>query len=271
MSSTGKTFTRFLYYVYTLFLAAGVVSIIRIITLQTSKDRVTAEDIYRQQVLMPSRGSILSYDGKPLAVSIPVYELRWDSRAMSQDTLDKYIDSLSLRLAGMFKDKSAAAYKRDMLNARRDNNRYYRIGNRDVDYGELETIKDFPLFRLGQFKGGLIADMENQRVNPYGKLADRTIGYLNADGGGTGVEYTYDYRLRGEKGIQTVHRTLGDQWIPVNGAEARPAVDGCDIRTTIDVRIQEAAETELRRQLAMSDVFEGGTAVVMDVKTGAVR
>ena len=48
-------------------------------------------------------------------------------------------------------------------------------------------------------------------------------------------------------------------------------MDGYDIRTTIDVRIQEAAETELREQLAMSDVFEGGTAVIMDVRTGAIR
>ena len=39
---------------------------------------------------------------------------------------------------------------------------------------------------------------------------------------------------------------VGNEWIPVNGAPARPAVDGVDIRTTIDVRIQEAAETELR-------------------------
>ena len=181
------------------------------------------------------------------------------------------IDSLSLCLSQLFGDKSASRYRKDLLQARKDGKRYYRIGNRDVDFGELEEVRGFPIFRLGQFKGGLIADTRSDRINPYGKLADRTIGYLNADGGGTGIEYTYDYRLRGEKGIQTVHRSLGGQWIPVNGAPAEPAVDGCDIRTTIDVRIQEAAETELRAQLAMSDVFEGGTAVVMDVATGAVR
>lgn len=270
MSGARSTFKRFLY-VYLLFLVAGAAAIGRIIAVQTSRDRVTAEDIYKEQVLMPSRGSILSYDGRPLAVSIPVYQLHWDSEAMSRETLMSGIDSLSLCLSQLFGDKSASRYRKDLLQARKDGKRYYRIGNRDVDFGELEEVRGFPIFRLGQFKGGLIADTRSDRINPYGKLADRTIGYLNADGGGTGIEYTYDYRLRGEKGIQTVHRSLGGQWIPVNGAPAEPAVDGCDIRTTIDVRIQEAAETELRAQLAMSDVFEGGTAVVMDVATGAVR
>lgn len=270
MTDTRKTFARFLY-VYIFFLAASVIAIIRIVSVQASKDRVTTDDIYRQQVIAPSRGSILSYDGKPLAVSIPVYELRWDSKAMSDSVFEAGIDSLSRSLAGIFKDKTAAQYKNDLTNASKKGNRYFRVGNRDVDFGELALIRKFAIFRLGQFKGGLITNMDSHRVNPFGKLAERTIGYLNADGGGTGIEYTYDYKLRGQEGIQTVHRTLGDQWIPVNGAESKPAVDGCDIRTTIDVRIQEAAETELRRQLAMNDVFEGGTAVVMDVKTGAIR
>ena len=265
-----STFTRFLY-VYLVFLLAGLGAIVRIILVQVNKDRVTLDDIYKEQVLEPSRGSILSYDGRPLAVSIPVYDLHWDSKAMPDSVLMPKIDSLSRCLSAMFRDKSARAYRNELLNARKTGKRYLKIGNRKVDFGELAEIRRFPVFRLGQFKGGLIVDTDSERVNPYGKLANRTIGYLNADGGGTGIEFTYDYRLRGEKGVQTVHRTLGDQWIPVNGAPARPAVDGYDIRTTIDVRIQEAAETELREQLAMSDVFEGGTAVIMDVRTGAIR
>ena len=265
-----STFTRFIY-VYLVFLLAGLGAIVRIILIQVNKDRVTLDDIYKEQVLEPSRGSILSYDGRPLAVSIPVYDLHWDSKAMPDSVLMPKIDSLSRCLSAMFRNKSARAYRNELLNARKTGKRYLKIGNRKVDFGELAEIRRFPVFRLGQFKGGLIVDTDSERVNPYGKLANRTIGYLNADGGGTGIEFTYDYKLRGEKGIQTVHRTLGDQWIPVNGAPARPAVDGYDIRTTIDVRIQEAAETELREQLARSDVFEGGTAIVMDVRTGAIR
>ena len=224
-----STFTRFLY-VYLVFLLAGLGAIVRIILVQVNKDRVTLDDIYKEQVLEPSRGSVLSYDGRPLAVSIPVYDLHWDSKAMPDSVLMPKIDSLSRCLSAMFRDKSARAYRNELLNARKTGKRYLKIGNRKVDFGELAEIRRFPVFRLGQFKGGLIVDTDSERVNPYGKLANRTIGYLNADGGGTGIEFTYDYRLRGEKGVQTVHRTLGDQWIPVNGAPARPAVDGYDIR-----------------------------------------
>lgn len=270
MKENNSTFFRFLC-IYALFLLAGLTTIIRIIVIQTSRDRINLDDLYREEVLMPVRGSILAYDGQPLAVSIPVYSLHWDSKAMADSVLTPKIDSLSQCLASLFRDKSAQAYKKELENARKAGKRYLRIGNRDVDYGELEQIRKFPVFRLGQYKGGLICDMENERVNPYGKLANRTIGYINAQGDGTGIELTYDYKLRGEKGSQTTHRTLGDEWIPVNGRPYTPAEDGYDIRTTIDVRIQEAAETELRNQLAMSDVFAGGTAIVMDVKTGAIR
>lgn len=270
-NGTNRIFIKF-FFVYLFFLLMGVIAISAIIKEQfLTKDRVTTDDIYKEQVLEPVRGSILAYDGKPLAVSIPVYELRWDSKVVPDSTFSKGLDSLAMGLADIFKDKSASAWRRELTAARRSGNRYKMIGSRTVDYGELMEIQSLPVFRLGQFKGGLIVLQDSERDNPYGTLANRTIGSVNAVGEGTGIEYTYDYRLRGEKGIQTVHRTLGNEWLPVNGAPARPATDGCDIRTTIDVRIQEAAETELRAQLAMSDVFEGGTAIVMDVGTGAVR
>lgn len=270
-NGTNRIFVRF-FFVYAFFLVMGVVGAGGIIAVQyLSKDKVTVEDIYKEQVLMPMRGSILASDGSPLAVSVPVFELRWDSKVVPDSVFNRDLDSLALCLSGIFRNKSAGAWRNELASARRSGNRYKLIGNRDVDFGELEEIRSFPIFRLGKFTGGLIVNRDSERLNPYGHLAVRTIGYLNADGEGTGIEYTYDYRLRGEKGLQTVHRMLGDEWIPVNGAPAKPAVDGCDIRTTIDVRIQEAAETELRAQLAMSDVFEGGTAVVMDVKTGAIR
>ena len=77
---TNKIFTRF-FFVYLFFLLMGAVAVLGIIKEQfLTKDRVTADDLYKEQVLEPVRGSILAWDGKPLAVSIPVYELRWDSK-----------------------------------------------------------------------------------------------------------------------------------------------------------------------------------------------
>ncbi len=268
---TKKIFNRFAI-IYAIFLGVGLIAIGRIIYLQyITKDKVTLDDIYRKETLQPSRGSILSHDGKPLAVSIPMYELRWDTSVPADSTYRDGIDELSRGLSLIFRDKSAAEYKADFKKAREKKNRYKKVGNRRVDFGELEKIKSLPIFNLGKFKGGLITIESNNRINPFGTLANRTIGFVAGGGAGTGIEFDYDYKLCGEEGVRTIHRMPGDVWIPVNGGLHIPAKDGLDIRTTIDVYIQEAAETELRNQLAMSDVFEGGTVIVMDVKTGAIR
>lgn len=270
-NGTNRIFLRF-FIVYAVFLALGGIAVFGIVKEQfLTKDKVTADDLYKQQVLKPVRGSILACDGSPLAVSIPVYGLRWDSMVVADSTYKKSADSLAQSLSRLFRDKTAEQYRAEMDIARMKKNRYARICPREVDFGELEDIQNFPIFRLGQFKGGLIVIKGSERVNPYGTLANRTVGSINTLGEGAGIEHTYDFRLRGKEGLQTVHRALGDEWLPVNGMPSVPAVDGEDIRSTIDVRIQEAAETELRNQLAMSDVFEGGTAIVMDVATGAVR
>ena len=270
-NGTNRIFLRF-FIVYAVFLALGCIAVFGIVKEQfLTKDKVTADDLYKQQVLKPVRGSILACDGSPLAVSIPVYGLRWDSMVVADSTYKKSADSLAQSLSRLFRDKTAEQYRAEMDIARMKKNRYARICPREVDFGELEDIQNFPIFRLGQFKGGLIVLKGSERVNPYGTLANRTVGSINTLGEGAGIEHTYDFRLRGKEGLQTVHRALGDEWLPVNGMPSVPAVDGEDIRSTIDVRIQEAAETELRNQLAMSDVFEGGTAIVMDVATGAVR
>ena len=270
-NGTNRIFLRF-FIVYAVFLALGSIAVFGIVKEQfLTKDKVTADDLYKQQVLKPVRGSILACDGSPLAVSIPVYGLRWDSMVVADSTYKKSADSLAQSLSRLFRDKTAEQYRAEMDIARMKKNRYARICPREVDFGELEDIQNFPIFRLGQFKGGLIVIKGSERVNPYGTLANRTVGSINTLGEGAGIEHTYDFRLRGKEGLQTVHRALGDEWLPVNGMPSVPAVDGEDIRSTIDVRIQEAAETELRNQLAMSDVFEGGTAIVMDVATGAVR
>ena len=86
-----------------------------------------------------------------------------------------------------------------------------------------------------------------------------------------GIEGSYDYYLKGIPGKQTVQRLLGGEWMPVNEEETIMPQDGMDVRTTIDIEIQEAAENALRNQLSLSDVFEGATAIVIEVKTGAVR
>lgn len=266
-----KTVRRFTF-VYITAVLISILVIIRIISLQFfSKDKVTTADIYNTQKLEARRGSILANDGRPLAISMPYYQIRMDCVTASDSIFNSEIDALSKSLSNLFKDKSASAYKTDIIKARKSKNQYKLIGNRSIDFSELKTLKEFPIFKYGKFKGGLIVTQKNKRVNPYGSLAYRTIGYINEDGGGVGLENSFNYKLEGTPGLQYVKRELGGNYIPVIEMDAIEAIDGYDLKTTIDIDIQEAAEMALKEQLSKDDVFEGGTAIVMEVSTGAIR
>lgn len=260
--------------VYKIFILIALTVIGRIVYIQfISPTKVSDIDIaYRNEIIEANRGDILACDGRALATSVPYYQVRLDCTVSNKDSFNKYIDGLSKKLSEFFKNKSAAAYKKELTKARTAGKRYVKLGNRLVDYAELAEIKTFPLLRLGANKGGIITEQKYRRNNPYGRLAYRTIGFINTVGVGVGIEGSCDYYLKGTPGHQVVQRMLGGEWIPVNGAESVQPQDGYDIQTTIDIDIQEVAENALKAQLSKSENnIEGATALVMEVETGAIR
>ena len=244
-----------------------------------AKDRYSIEDEYKSYTLHPTRGTIFSYDGKPLAISITDNEIYMDLRVQSDSLFQADYKALADSLSSLFQDKSPREYQTYLLNCRagkrgpdgkKYNTGYARLGNRNLTYSEVERLKHFPILRLGANKGGRIINPKEKRELPYGSLARKVVGSINQNGEGSGLEKSFDYRLRGTKGERKRYRQNGGI-VPVQGLRYKPAEDGIDIRTTIDIAIQEAAEKALREQLAISESLEGGTAVVMDVKTGAIR
>lgn len=230
---------------------------------------VTLRDI----TIQPNRGDIFASGGKLLATSLPYYEIRMDLRAtgLSDELFRNNIDSLSMRLSELFRDKSSLAYKNELAWARKEGKRYHLIRRR-VDYNQLRELKTFPLFRLGQNLGGLIVIQDNQRIQPHGNLAYRTIGYTTRDERGNivGIEGAYDQILKGEVGVRLMQRLSGNVWMPVNdGNEVEPR-DGYDIVTTIDVEIQDVATNALMEQLQKHNAHHG-TAILMEVKTGEIK
>ncbi len=233
---------------------------------------LTSDDIaYRQEEIEANRGSILAKDGRPLSVSLPYYQIRMDCMVPEESLFNSEVENLAKALSQFFNDKSANSYKEELIKARKENKRYKALGNRLVDYSEMLEIKKFPIFKLGVNKGGIITEQKNKRINPYGRLAYRTIGFMNTEGVRVGIEGSYDQYLKGIPGKQRVQRMLGGEWVPIIGEEIELPKDGLDILTTIDVDIQEVAENALRDQLSRSNVFEGATAIVMEVKSGAIR
>ena len=227
----------------------------------------------RHKVIEPNRGNIYSSDGRLLAVSVPFYEIRMDFRSESftRETFDQGVDELSKSLSNLFKDRHWTTYKRELVRAREDGNRYHLV-KRNVTYNQLQLIKQFPIYKLGRFRGGVLFVQQNRRIRPYGMLAARTVGYTMSDHSRSvvGVEGAYNNELKGVKGYRLMRKIRGDIWMPINDANEIEPKDGYDIVTTIDVDLQDAAENALYTQL-MRHGAAHGAVVLMEVKSGKVR
>ncbi len=217
-----------------------------------------------------ARGDIYAEDGRLLATSVPVYEIRMDlSRQVIPDELFfAGIDSLSLQLSRLFRDRTAAQYRSALARARQNNERYYLI-KRNVSYNELVELRQFPIFRLGRYRGGLIVIENTRREMPYRTLAARTIGY-EREGVYVGLEGAYREYLEGREGKRLMQRISGGSWMPINDQNEIQPQNGMDLITTINVHIQDITHQALLRQLQRFRA-DYGTAIVMEVATGKIK
>lgn len=263
-------------YIVLIALCIGIVA--KILTIQFVEGgrlRKKAQAItYRNVMVEPSRGDILATDGRVLATSIPYFEIRMDLAAdgLTDKLFNENIDSLSICLSRFFGDRSRYAYRSELINARKyaKNKRYYPIAPRRVNYLELQTIKRFPLFRLGENRGGFITVPTNRRILPHSSLAARTIGKVNRNGVSVGIEGAYDSILRGKSGMKILQRIPGNSWVEVKRSNNIAPEEGIDIVTTIDVSLQDVAESALREHLGKHGA-DHGCAILMEVKTGEIK
>ena len=72
------------------------------------------------QSIAPARGQIYAANGSVLATSVPVFEVRWDSKseAINWDTFDRELDDLCAGLSEVLGDKSPAGYREILRNGR---------------------------------------------------------------------------------------------------------------------------------------------------------
>lgn len=235
--------------------------------------------VYSEEVLEPSRGNILADDGRLLATSLPMFRLHMDMvpvrsegrlRRRADSLFEADIDSLGLCLSTIFPERSASGWVRELRQAKAQGNRYYRLGSRDVSYGELRRLREFPFFRAGRARSGLIVDEFYRRVTLMDDLARRTVGWRSSTGNWVGLEDYFNQELKGENGLRIMQRAANNRRIPVSTEEHVPPVQGSDVETTLDVNLQDVAARALRRKLEEHQA-EKGTVVVMEVKTGAVK
>jgi len=176
---------------------------------------------------------------------------------------------LSICLADLFREKTKDKYKSEIRNAKNNGSRSYCIKRR-VNYLDYEKMRTFPFLRRGKYRAGFYSTEIFEREKPFGKLARRTIGE-SSEKGHYGLEFSYDSVLMGVEGYAAFQKVSKDVWVPIeNSSDYVKPVDGKDLITTIDISLQDIAETELETQMRQSSA-KYGTVVVMEVKTGKVR
>ena len=274
-----------MFFLSILFLALGVIIIIKIVQIQTAYQiDPKVERFFRpnveKHVDVPVRGRILATDGRPMAISAPLYDIHMDCTVRKQEFKDKNnseaekewrrkAGDLARALSAEFKDRSAADYESAIINGREKGSKYLRIKN-NVDLSTLNRIKQFPLFREGANKGGMIVSRHEERIYPYDSLARRVIGYVK-ENNRIGLESSYDHVLHGRDGYEWRRVTDRKTWVRDLDSTSVKAIDGDDIRTTLNVDFQDIADKALRKQIQADDEVRAGICIIMETKTGAIR
>jgi cell division protein FtsI (penicillin-binding protein 3) len=232
-----------------------------------------ADRVKRDSVsVKPMRGNILSCDGQLMASTLPEFKLYIDFKALHEaknDSLWKVkVDSISRCLHEIFPEKSPQQFRHDLEIGHKKLSCHWPIWDKRVDYNTYTEVKTLPVFRLAAYKGGFHIEEFNARQNPYGSLANRTVGamYGAKDTARFGLELSYDSILRGKNGI--IHRRkVLNKFLNITDT---PAIDGADIVTTIDVGMQDLAERAVIDELKEIN-GNVGVAIVMEVKTGDIK
>ena len=262
---------RIAFILVALFAGAIFYRIVHLQFMEGEKWQAKSETLnFQYKQVTATRGNIYAADGSLLATSLPFYRVVIDPMVAKEDVFSKGIDSLSYFLSSHFKDKSANSYKRMIRDARSDKKRYVILNRTQIGYQDMQKMAKWPIFRNGRSGGGVIFEKVEKRYRPFNNLASRTVGFVNEDKNGAGIEYSFNNFLEGKNGKALFQRIAGGSWKPVFDAEDIKPDDGYDILTTLDVNIQDVAESALLRQLTNKDA-EFGCVIVMEVATGQIK
>ncbi len=229
--------------------------------------KTAMEERLRSVSLTPDRGSILDREGRVLASSVQRYDMVVDQRLVTEEyklwnretnrqevvRLDDALDELAPILS----------MDQDELRQRLVGDRPYRV----VLRGVTPEVKNRA---MAVRVPGLLAEPVAERSYPNGAVAGNILGFISDDGQPLeGLEVSQDEQLSGTPGKRTYE--IGADGIRIPNAEfsETPAVDGKDIRLTIDQDVQWFAQEAIATK---TDSYKAawGNLVVVDLKTGEI-
>lgn len=206
----------------------------------------------RTETIPAHRGMILDRNGEILAVSTPVVTL-WANPKLLGDDAAKW---RAVAAAGGWTEEELA-------------NRYKQYRNKSFVYVKRALPPPQAEAILAQKIDGLFGQKEYKRYYPAGEVTAHLVGFNNIDDNGQeGIELAYNDALTGVPGKRRVMKDRKDRVIRDLGV-VQPEQRGADISLSIDLRVQFYAHTILQEVIKEFKAL-GGSAVVLDVKTGEV-
>lgn len=248
-----------------------ILFLIRIVVLQNTNVEAIREDYisknYREATLKAARGNLYASDGSILATTVMRYDVFIDFKTIKDTVYSNNIGELTDSLSAMF--GKPRSYFKQIFDAQKEKKNQYYTLVKGLDFDQYDRIRRFPIFKKGKNKGGFIVDRKYKRELATTEIGAGTIG-MDDERGKSGLEAAFSKYLTGTDGTRLEQRVNSAQWKPIDYWKAVEPIDGKDVYTTLDLRIQDIAHTALEKQLIHFDA-DHGCVLVMEVETGKVR
>lgn len=249
------------------------------------------------------RGSIYSANGKLLAKSSTVWNIVADpSSIFKSGATEDQIRTAAEHIAELLDDGTTAdtVYKALTASNKDTGEPYqYRVVKKGVEkpvadailaYADSYRLKDGAVVdtslqteekedkKDGEAKTSkatrilyLTSEQAASRTYPYGEFLASVLGFCNEDGSGAyGLEKYYDETLAGTPGRSVAETDAYGDPLASGQADVHEAIDGSNLNLTIDENVQSIVEEYLTEAMSTFTVHGRGSAIVMNVKTGAI-
>lgn len=249
------------------------------------------------------RGSIYSANGKLLAKSSTVWNIVADpSSILKSGATEAQIRTAAEHIAELLDDGTTAdtVYKALTASNKDTGEPYqYRVVKKGVEkpvadailaYADSYRLKDGAAVdtslqteekedkKDGEAKTSkatrilyLTSEQAASRAYPYGEFLASVLGFCNEDGSGAyGLEKYYDETLAGTPGRSVAETDAYGEPLASGQADVHEAIDGSNLNLTIDENVQSIVEEYLTEAMSTFTVHGRGSAIVMNVKTGAI-
>ena len=249
------------------------------------------------------RGSIYSANGKLLAKSSTVWNIVADpSSILKSEATEAQIRTAAEHIAELLDDGTTAdtVYKALTASNKDTGEPYqYRVVKKGVEkpvadailaYADSYRLKDGAAVdtslqteekedkKDGEAKTSkatrilyLTSEQAASRTYPYGEFLASVLGFCNEDGSGAyGLEKYYDETLAGTPGRSVAETDAYGEPLASGQADVHEAIDGSNLNLTIDENVQSIVEEYLTEAMSTFTVHGRGSAIVMNVKTGAI-